>query len=120
MPCATRLSKRSLAACTRLALARVICWSLLPAYAAQTPAQTDSASVAGLLDQARAALRGHRYEETVTLYHRAMELDARDASIDVELGHLYEFMIQSDEALVAFRRALDADPEHERADLGLS
>ena len=120
MPCATRLSKRSLAAGMRLALARVICWSLLPVYAAQTPAQTDSASVAGLLEQARAALRGHRYEETVTLYHRAMELDPRDASIHVELGQLYEFMNQPVEAIVAFRRALDADPQNERAELGLS
>src|SRR3989454_1136747 len=122
MPCATRLSKHSLATCTRLALARVVCWSLLPVYTAQTlaAAQANSASVAGLLEQARAALRGHHYEETVALYHRAMELDPQDASIHVELGQLYEFMNQPLEAIVAFRRALQADPQNERAEIGLS
>src|SRR5438094_7956773 len=122
MPCATRLSKHSLATCTRLALARVVCWSLLPVYTAQTlaAAQANSASVADVIEQARAALRGHHYEETVALYHRAMELDPRDASVHVELGQLYEFMNQPVEAIVAFRGALDADPQNEPAELGRS
>ncbi len=122
MPSATRLSRCSLSTYTRLVLARVICWSLLPVCAAQTlvASQANSASVADLIEQARAALRGHHYEETVALYHRAMELDPRDASVHVELGQLYEFMNQPVEAIVAFRGALDADPQNETAELGLS
>ena len=122
MPSATRLSMCSLSTYTRLVPARVICWSFLSVYAAQTlvASQANSASVADLLEQARAALRGHHYEETVALYHRAMELDPRDASVHVELGQLYEFMNQPVEAIVAFRGALDADPQNETAELGLS
>ena len=112
----------SLSTYTRLVPARVICWSFLSVYAAQTlvASQANSASVADLIEQARAALRGHHYEETVALYHRAMELDPRDASVHVELGQLYEFMNQPVEAIVAFRGALDADPQNETAELGLS
>src|SRR3989441_5451146 len=122
MPSATRSSMCSLSTYTRLVLARVICWSLLPVCAAPTlvASQANSASVADLIEQARAALRGHHYEETVALYHRAMELDPRDASVHVELGQLYEFMNQPVEAIVAFRGALDADPQNETAELGLS
>ena len=122
MPSATRLSMCSLSTYTRLVLARVICWSFLSVYAAQTlvASQANNASVADLIEQARAALRGHHYEETVALYHRAMELDPRDASVHVELGQLYEFMNQPVEAIVAFRGALDADPQNETAELGLS
>ena len=122
MPSATRSSMCSLSTYTRLVLARVICWSLLPVYAAPTlvASQANNASVADLIEQARAALRGHHYEETVALYHRAMEIDPRDASVHVELGQLYEFMNQPVEAIVAFRGALDADPQNETAELGLS
>src|SRR2546423_3194568 len=49
-----------------------------------------------------------------------MELDARNASVRIELGQLYDFMNQPVEAIVAFRGALDADPQNEAAELGLS
>ena len=65
--------------------------------------------IAGLLQ----ADGGH-YEQAVSRYSRAIELDPRNGDAYRRLGMAYDSDGEHDKALAAFRRAIEMDPEHYR------
>jgi tetratricopeptide (TPR) repeat protein len=64
-------------------------------------------------------LLNRRYRDAIKVIRRALALQS-STELFIKLGLAYEGMNQVDEAVAAFRQALEFDPKNEEADKHLS
>ncbi|MEO1404045.1 MAG: tetratricopeptide repeat protein, partial [Cyanobacteria bacterium J06635_1] len=52
-----------------------------------------------------------RYDEAISAYEKAIELDPDDATAHYNLGNTYKALKRYDEAISAYEKAIELDPD---------
>lgn len=78
----------------------------------QSILQKNPASIKALIGLGDLYFDGRRYQEAITVFLKAAELDSANVHVENDLGLLYLNTGDSDNAMTRFQKALKIDPSH--------